>query len=143
MTMIQRPFSLAVLLLGLSTPVADACNPGMHVYTFFEEFRESLQEELMSSERVGRVRILATQSANIGWHITTVQVTESLKGLQEGDIFFVLSRRSFCPEHRGMNAGGESYIAGEFDDRGFFVGAWTWEENDFKRVEPFVSDVRR
>ncbi len=140
MKLILRPVLLAVLLLGLAAPSAQAClSAGQHTYTFFKEFREDHLEELLASAHVAKVRILNTQVGDYGARITTVQVIEPLKGLRRGDVFFVLSRRSSCEQDHGAPIGQPFFIAGNFD-RGLFVGTWEWdrEVRAMRRVDwPF------
>ena len=118
---------LAVLLLSLAAPSALACRgASQHTYTFFKELRQ----ELLASERVGKVEILKTQGGFPG-RITTVQVIEPLKGLQQGDVFLVLSYLTFCQQDHGITAGDRFYIAGEFDERGHFIGSWGWQDKSY------------
>ncbi len=132
MNTVLRPLVLATLLLGLAAPSAQACrHAGLHTYTFFIKLRE----EVLDSERVAKIRILNTQVGNIGGHITMVQVIKPLKGLRQGDVFFVLSSRSSCEQDHRIPIGGEFFIAGDFD-RGLFAGTWKREEGLLRRIEP-------
>ena len=116
---------LAALLIVLSAPSAQACRyAGLHTYTFFKELRQ----ELLASERVGRVDVLKTQGGVPG-RVTTVQVITPLKGLRKGDVFLVLSDLISCQRDHGISAGDRFYIAGEFDERGHFIGSWGWQDN--------------
>ena len=138
MTMTLRPTLLAVLLLFLlAAPSAWACpNPSQRTYTFFSGVEEWLPKEILSSERIARVRVLNTQVGDIGGRVTMVEVMEPLKNLKTGDIFFVLSAVGTCERYKGIHGGAYHYIAGEFD-RGFFVGTWKWhpESQALRRID--------
>lgn len=112
-------FALIVLsMLILSTSGARAClGPMMETQTFI---LTKPPAEAKHSNIVAKVNIVKIITDGVA----AIEVLENIKGTKEGETFNVLYDIHSCARDYNVKADQIYYIAGDFNEKGVFVGSW-------------------